>query len=226
MIAKQEPDSTREDFIAQITALKKQSVFALLLALVLIITTVYLLILLDQRKTELAASETTLIAKNAELSTMSDSVQKMNKQMETWRQLQMQTEKNERVRTASPIRTADGFIVAAHIDAKVVRAKRFFGYIIYIQDRRKSAISDTLRSILTLEGAITPAIQHIGSAMKFKNSVKYFHDSDKGAAEDILSLLLNLIKERNLSLAEKNLPVIIRAKGKVPVGQFEIWIDN
>lgn len=271
-------ENSQERFVKQITGLKKQSTFALLLALVLVLITAYLIISLNKSNNNLTTSRN-------ELKEMKDSIQYLNEQMNKWREsliLDQKQSTNYPYEIAasfqdelapvpfppppSPIaqdlkeydrisqkRTATIFsskstdldkyteYSQSHAafpsaipapppkpsnmpyNSKQKNNSDFFGYIIYIQDYKNSKVSDTLSKILMQHGAIVPRIEHIGTSKKFGNAVKYFHPNEKKAAESIQQMVMQILDGKNLT--NVRMPVNYLDNDKVPVGQFEIWIN-
>lgn len=99
------------------------------------------------------------------------------------------------------------------------------GYIIYMQDRRGSKVSQALRQILTEKGAIVPSIEHIGNRLKFANSVRYFHEEDKVVANRVQKILLDALNPKQVSDSPIQLPIQYIAGEKVPLGQLEVWLN-
>lgn len=201
----------------EITSLKKQSVLALALAVVFIISTIVLMIQVKHANQQLKASED-------RLKVMNDSIQDLNKQLNTWR-VSLITKKPEKPKGGtSPSRPhiSAGYEIAAPV-AVPEPPKPFLGLIVYIHDRRGSQVSDTLKAALLAKGAIVPSIQHIGSSMKFGNAVKYFHPNESQTAETLKSQLDQILGRKAI---QARVPVRYLANDKVPIGQFEVWIDK
>ncbi|MCF0069312.1 hypothetical protein LZD49_02440 [Dyadobacter sp. CY261] len=201
----------------EITSLKKQSVLALALAVVFIISTIVLMIQVKDANKQLKVSED-------RLKVMNDSIQDLNKQLNTWRVSLITKEPEEPAVKANPSRP---HISAGQLlpdpSAIAEPPKPFLGLIVYIHDRKGSQVSDTLKAALLEKGAIVPSIQHIGNTMKFGNAVKYFHKNENQTAETLKGQLDLILGTKAI---QARVPVRYLANDKVPIGQFEVWIDK
>lgn len=213
----QEFEQAQSRLSQEITSLKKQSVLALALAVVFIISTIVLIIQVKHANKQLKISED-------RLKVMNDSIQDLNKQLNTWRVSLITKEPEKPKEVANPSRPR---ISAGHeIAVPVVIAeplKPFLGLIVYIHDRKGSQVSDTLKAALLAKGAIVPSIQHIGNSMKFGNAVKYFHPNESQTAETLKSQLDQILGRKAIQV---RVPIRYLANDKVPIGQFEVWIDK
>lgn len=213
----QEFEHAQSRLSREITSLKKQSVLALALAVVFIISTIVLIIQVKHANKQLKISED-------RLKVMNDSIQDLNKQLNTWRVSLITKEPEKPKERPNPSRP---HISASHeiaVPAVVAEPpKPFLGLIVYIQDRKGSQVSDTLKAVLLEKGAIVPSIQHIRTSMKFGNAVKYFHPNESQTAEALKSQLDQILGKKAI---QARVPVRYLANDKVPIGQFEVWIDQ
>ncbi len=222
--------SPQEELAEQITALRKQSVLALFIALIFILTTVYLIVSLNSKKKEvdklnshLMVSDSVLRENLLALKKLSDSIQHLNKELDSWRVSLIDERTKE---TAQARYDLQSLSRVPRIRRAVVNSDVFFGYIVYIQDRKNSRVSDTLKTALSKLGAIVPDIQHMKPTMKFSNTIKYFHPQDKETAEKIQDELTAILDMKQIGVGSTGLRVVYVPKKKVPVGQFEVWIDR
>jgi hypothetical protein len=213
----QEFEHAQSRLSQEITSLKKQSVLALALAVVFIISTIVLIIQVKHANNQLKISED-------RLKVMNDSIQDLNKQLNTWRVSLITREQEKPKENSKPSRP---HISAGHeIAIPIVVAeppKPFLGLIVYIHDRKGSLVSDTLKAALLAKGAIVPSIQHIGNSMRFGNAVKYFHPNESQTAEMLKSQLDQILDRKAI---QARVPIRYLANDKVPIGQFEVWIDK
>jgi hypothetical protein len=213
----QEFEHAQSRLSQEITSLKKQSVLALALAVVFIISTIVLVIQVKHANKQLKVSED-------RLKIMNDSIQDLNKQLNTWRVSLITKEPKKPKKNVNPSRPniSAGYEIAIPV-VVAEPPKPFLGLIVYIHDRKGSQVSDTLKAALLAKGAIVPSIQHIGNSMKFGNAVKYFHPNESQTAETLKSQLDQILGRKAI---QARVPVRYLANDKVPIGQFEVWIDK
>ncbi|SDE46355.1 hypothetical protein SAMN04487996_105120 [Dyadobacter soli] len=213
----QEFEHAQSRLSREITSLKKQSVLALALAVVFIISTIVLLIQVKHANNQLKVSED-------RLKVMNDSIQDLNKQLNTWRVSLITKEPEKPKVKPNPSRPhiSAGYEIALPPVAAEA-PKPFLGLIVYIHDRKGSRVSDTLKAALLEKGAIVPSIQHISNKMPFGNAVKYFHPNESQTAETLKSQLDQILGKKAI---QAKVPVRYLANDKVPIGQFEVWIDR
>lgn len=235
MSSKEEFKDAQQALVSQITALKKQSVLALLLAIVFILATVYLVISLNRKKKEVEQLNASLTVSDGKLrenikalGALNDSIQHLNKQLDTWRQSLIQDKPPVLIDNQQEFQNSARYnsIVRSRIRSITLNSQQFFGFIVYIQDRKGSMVSDTLRKVLSNKGAIVPDIQHMKPTFKFANSVKYFHPEDRAMAENIRQQLSDILTYKQIGLESAGMRVLYLANKTVPRGQFEIWIDK
>jgi len=218
-------EEAKRELLHEVNSLRKQSVIALILAILFILITVYLYFQLKQSNKELDVSNESLQSSKLKLEAQNDSILTLKNQLNDFREKYL-------------IENLPASVELSPNYAKIPRAyKKYsatnsdtwdacFGYIVYIQDRRGSQVSEPIRQALKDKGAIVPAIEHMGDRMKFSSSVKYFHQEDKGMADFMQGLILKTLDSRKIRYSAKQLPVTYIANDKVPLGQLEVWIDS
>ncbi len=225
-------EKAKRELLQEVAAFRKQSVFALILAVLFLLITVYLYYELKQSKTALKTSNAALEKTNARLKSSE-------------KQLEEQNAKILALNTAlDPFREQyikDNVAVAANVPRTYRRLptwgqekstlrndynKPLMGYIIYMQDRRGNKVSEVLRQALTEKGAIVPAIEHMSDRVKFTSSVKYFHKEDKAIGDLVQKLLVNTLNLKQTSDSGVQVPVQYTVGKKVPLGQLEVWLDS
>lgn len=102
--------------------------------------------------------------------------------------------------------------------------RNYIGYLVYIHDRESSKMSLKLQGLLQSNGFSVPSIEHIPINKPFGNSIKYFHEEDKKVANEIRLLLIENFKDDKDYM--NKLRVFYLRNKRVPLGQFEIWIDK
>ncbi len=218
-------EEAKRELLHEVNSLRKQSVIALILAILFILITVYLYFQLKQSNKDLDVSNESLQASKLELEAQNDSILTLKNQLNDFREKYL-------------IENLPASVELSPNYAKIPRDyKKYsttdsdtwdacFGYIVYIQDRRGSQVSEPIRQALKDKGAIVPAIEHMGDRVKFSSSVKYFHKEDKGMADFMQGLILKTLDSRKIRYSAKQLPVTYIANDKVPLGQLEVWIDS
>ncbi len=230
MSSLQEFEASRGHISRQIRSLKRQSIVALLLALVLIVYSLYLLAKLDTAKQKLLetnevleASKDSLTRSNKALTVMNDSIGKLNAELDGWRQgLAAQNNPSFQANANSAgHRTVSKYLT----NERALTRGVFLANIIYIHDRNGNKVSAPLQQYLIDQGAIVPGIEHISPKMRYASTVKYWHPEDLPLATELLRQVKAMYEKYKSPVA--NLEVRLqKADKKVPKGQFEIWIDK
>ncbi|MEO6287508.1 MAG: type II toxin-antitoxin system HicA family toxin [Dyadobacter sp.] len=225
----------REQLEEKITSLKKQTIWSLLIVLVLIIAAVFLNIQLKKSNRSLEKVKLDLEDSTRALKRAKDSLAFYS---EKWRSsLINSNDKNIslsgsliNLENVKSLRRDDSYQNNQSALPESYSAENdynnFSGYIIYIQDRKTSKLSSIFKKALEKQGFTVPRIEHIGSSLHFQNSIRYFHPDDKKIAITIQATLLEIMKQSNVPLEKQNL--IVSNPGiskKVPRGQLEIWVD-
>ncbi len=209
-------EEAKRELLKEVTSLRKQSVFALILAILFIVVTVYLYFQLRESNKNLEASKTQLEIQN-------DSITGLKNLLSGFREQYL---KENAPATVSPTYSNRPRDYSAVQPSNADTWETCFGYIVYIQDRRGSRVSELIRQALKDKGALVPAIEHMSDLKKSDRSVRYFHKEDKGMAEFMQGLVLKTLDSNKIAYSAGQLPVTYIAKGKVPLGQLEIWIDR
>ncbi len=208
----------KRGLLQEVTSLRKQSVIALILAILFIVVTVYLYFQLQESKEDLKVSY-------AQLEVQNDSILDLKNQLNDFREKYLIENLPASV-TLSPSYANRPGAYKKYSSTNADTWDACFGYIVYIQDRRGSRVSEPIRQALKDKGAIVPAIEHMGDRVKFSSSVKYFHKEDKGMADFMQGLILKTLSSKNIKYSASQLPVNYIANDKVPLGQLEVWIDS
>ncbi len=225
-------DSSQEakrELWQEVASFRKQSVFALILAVLFLLITVYLYYELKQSKTALKASNAALEKTNARLKSSEKQLEEQNAKilalntaLDPFREqyVKENTRKLPRAYARVPeLNSKKGIL-------KTDSGKPLMGYIIYMQDRQGGKDSEVLRQALKEKGAIVPAIEHMGDRLKFASSVRYFHQEDKATADLVQKLLLTTLGLKQKSDLQVPMPVQYTGSKKVPLGQLEVWLDT
>lgn len=214
-------EEARKGLLHEVTSLRKQSLFALVLAILFIVITVYLYFQLQERKKDLEKSNTGLKNSKVQLEAQNKKINDLNEQLNEFRQQYLKENAASQPKKYSS--------VGKYPSTAAVKTDTWqscFGYIVYIQDRRGSRVSESIRQALKDKGAIVPAIEHMGERVKFSSSVRYFHREDKAMADFIQALIMKTLDSSKIAYSATQLPVSYIANDKVPLGQLEIWIDS
>lgn len=225
-------EKAKQELLQEVIAFRKQSVFALILAVLFLLITVYLYYELKQSKTALKTSNAVLEETNARLKASEKQLEEqnlkivaLNKALDPFRQQYIQ--ENAPVAAGSPEPYSGRLTWGRQRGTlKNDAGKPLVGYIIYMQDRRNSKVSETLRQALVQKGAIVPAVEHMGDRLKFASSVRYFHQEDRAVADLVRTTVLDALKSKQSSGSPKQLPVQYTVGKKVPLGQLEVWLDT
>ena len=225
-------EEAKKELLQEVAALRKQSVFALVLAVLFILITVYLYFQLQESEADLKVSyaqleesNTSLQASKKQLEAQNDSITSLKNLLNDFREKYLQ-ENLTTPATTPPNYPNRPRMYTRNQPNQADSWDSCFGYIVYIQDRRGSRVSEPIRKALKDKGAIVPAIEHMGDRIKFSSSVKYFHKEDKGMADFMQGLILKTLSSKNISYSVKQLPVTYIPNDKVPLGQLEVWIDT
>lgn len=225
-------EEAKRGLLHEVASLRKQSVFALILAVLFILLTVYLYFQLRESQADLKVSYTQLEKSNANLQAsqklleaQNDSILELKNQLNDFREKYL-IENLPATVELSPSYANRPRAYRKYSTANDGTWDACFGYIVYIQDRRGSKVSDDIREALKEKGAIVPSIEHMGESVKFSNEVRYFHKEDKGMADFMQGLILKTLSSKQISYSEQQLPVSYIANDQVPLGQLEIWIDQ
>lgn len=207
-------------------SLKRQSLFFLGISLILIISTVWLSIRLKKANIEIEKTNRNLTVKNDSIRRLKDSLAFMAEELEGFRN-QVREEKTSFVLTSG---MAERIKIAGHraVSNYDTTTKVFLGNLVYIQDRPASKLSSLLQQNLRKQGAIVPGVETMKKNLKFSNSVRYFHSSDKQMADLLQAYIISIARDNHIAVDKKNIPVqlIPKFEKKVPPGQFELWLDS
>ncbi|MBU1822627.1 MAG: hypothetical protein KKG00_14105 [Bacteroidetes bacterium] len=222
-------EEAKKNLLQEIAALRKQSVIALVLAVLFILITVYLYFQLQGSKESLRESYTQLKNSEEQLEAQNLKIKSLNAELDTFRQTILAAERPPEV-AAPPVMSAPspGFTPRYNNEQYVVESgtQACLGYIIYIQDRRGSKVSAALRKTLKDKGAIVPAIEHIAPSRAFRSSIRYFHEGDEKIATYLQEVALATLGAEKVSYSARQLPIQFIPNKKVPLGQLEVWIDQ
>jgi hypothetical protein len=225
----------REQLEEKITSLKKQTIWSLLIVLILIIAAVFLNIQLKKSNRSLEKVKADLEDSTRALKRAKDSLAFYS---EKWRRsLINSNDKNislsgslKNLANVKSLKREDSFKDSLPESSESTltenNSNNFSGYIIYIQDRKTSKLSSAFKIALEKQGFTVPRIEHIGSSLNFQNSIRYFHSDDKKIAITIQATLLEIMKQSNVPAEKQDFTVGNPGiSKKVPRGQLEIWVD-
>jgi len=108
------------------------------------------------------------------------------------------------------------------VPAQAQLISRVYKNVIYIQFRgeKNKFIIEELRLKLNKEG-YAPGVELVDK--DYPNSIRYFHQEDRGLAEQVASIARSFLKEKKYEI---NLtPQDLSGKFKIPKGQVEVWIN-
>lgn len=223
-------EEAKRGLLQEVAALRKQSVFALILAVLFILVTVYLYVQLRESQADLKASyarlkvsNDSLQASKKQLEAQNDSITNLKNQLDEFREKYLK-ENSPYAATYSP-----NYPNRPRIARQIPPGGEWescFGYIVYVQDRRGNRVSAAIRQALKDKGAIVPAIEHMGDRMKFESEIRYFHPEDKDMADFMQQLIMKTLNTKNISFPARRLPVTYVQNKKAPLGQLEVWIDR
>jgi len=221
-----EYERTKSRLKNELLSLKRQSLFFLGISLILIISTVWLSIRLKKANIEIEKTNRNLTVKNDSIRRLKDSLAFMAEELEGFRN-QVREEKTSFVLTSG---MAERIKIAGHraVSNYDTTTKVFLGNLVYIQDRPASKLSSLLQQNLRKQGAIVPGVETMKKNLKFSNSVRYFHSSDKQMADLLQAYIISIARDNHIAVDKKNIPVqlIPKFEKKVPPGQFELWLDS
>jgi len=221
-----EYERTKSRLKNELLSLKRQSLFFLGISLILIISTVWLSIRLKKANIEIEETNRNLTVKNDSIRRLKDSLAFMAEELEGFRN-QVREEKTSFVLTSG---MAERIKIAGHraVSNYDTTTKVFLGNLVYIQDRPASKLSSLLQQNLRKQGAIVPGVETMKKNLKFSNSVRYFHSSDKQMADLLQAYIISIAMDNHIAVDKKNIPVqlIPKFEKKVPPGQFELWLDS
>jgi septal ring factor EnvC (AmiA/AmiB activator) len=224
-------EEAKKNLLQEIAALRKQSVIALVLAVLFILITIYLYFQLQQSKEDLRESYARLEDSNKKLIASEKQLESMNKELDNFRQTIIAAERSSETAASeevamAPPPTRYAQVYKSKQKGKAGADQSCLGYVIYIQDREGSGVSAALRQTLKDKGGIVPAIEHIAPSRAFSSSVRYFHEEDKDIATYLQQTALATFRGQKGASSAQPLPIQFIPNKKVPLGQLEIWIDQ
>ena len=116
----------------------------------------------------------------------------------------------------------EGSKYSSEINSEIRRSEKA-GYLIYLHDKSSigRGLSSRVRERLEKSGYNVAGIQKVSG--EFPSAVKYFHESDRNIAQEIKSIMMNLIKDSKIDLEEIDLQPLL--KYPAPKRHVEIWIS-